>query len=171
MGIIRSMEESDLDNVLRWRNHPSIRRSMLTQHEISLSEHTDWFKSIQSDVNKYPMIYEEDGVPLGYVNFNIIPESSSANWGFYSAPDSPKGTGTRLGLSALDYAFKKLNLDKVCGQALSSNKASVNFHLKLGFIKEGVLREQSKQGLKYQDIICYSFLREDWIRKLAHKDV
>ena len=47
MGIIRPMEESDLDNVLRWRNHPSIRRSMLTQHEISLSEHTDWFKSIQ----------------------------------------------------------------------------------------------------------------------------
>ena len=55
MGIIRPMEESDLDNVLRWRNHPSIRRSMLTQHEISSFEHTDWFKSIQSDVNKYPV--------------------------------------------------------------------------------------------------------------------
>jgi hypothetical protein len=37
------MRESDLETLLRWRNHPDVRKCMLSQHEITLAEHRAWF--------------------------------------------------------------------------------------------------------------------------------
>ena len=162
VSLLRPLRLSDLENILEWRNHPSIRLNMLTQHQITIDEHTQWFESTQLDDAKCPMIYEEEGIALGYVNFNICIESSHADWGFYTAPHAPSGTGTKLGLNALEYAFKELNLKEVCGQALRSNTASINFHLKLGFLEDRDLQNQYKHDSKFQDIICYKFLQKDW---------
>ncbi|WP_230714510.1 GNAT family N-acetyltransferase [Marinobacter shengliensis] len=40
---LRPMTESDLEQVLQWRNHPEVRRYMYTTHEIRLEEHSKWF--------------------------------------------------------------------------------------------------------------------------------
>ena len=90
-----------------------------------------------------------------------------ADSGFYTSPNAPKGTGKSLGFHALSYGFNDLYLNKVCGQALSSNIASINFHLKLGFSQEGILRDQYKQDTAYQDIICFGLLQKDWLRNYA----
>ena len=37
--------------VLAWRNHPAVRGFMLTQHEISLDEHRQWFARVKLDKN------------------------------------------------------------------------------------------------------------------------
>jgi UDP-4-amino-4,6-dideoxy-N-acetyl-beta-L-altrosamine N-acetyltransferase len=166
MKAIRPMNKKDLEEVLVWRNHPSIRNNMLSQHKISKEEHIKWFESTISNSNKIPMIYEEKGIAMGYVNFNLNSSNCYADWGFYTSPDAPKGTGMSLGINALNYAFEKLNLNKLCGQALNKNTASINFHLKLGFTQEGILKGQYKQDSKYQDIICFGFLRKDWINKM-----
>ena len=110
---MRSLQQKDLTLLLKWRNHPSIRKSMLSQHIISPSEHIDWFSSNSLDPNFQPMIYEENNCAMGYVSFTILAEGGSAEWGFYSAPDAPKGTGTRMGECALSYAFKDLKLKKI----------------------------------------------------------
>jgi len=167
MKLLRPMDSEDLEDVLKWRNHPSIRKSMLSQHKISQEEHIRWFELISSDPTKHSMIYEEEGSRLGYVNFNVIEKYSLADWGFYTSPNAPKGTGKSLGFHALSYGFNDLNLNKVCGQALSSNIASINFHLKLGFSQEGILRDQYKQDTAYQDIICFGLLQKDWLRNYA----
>ena len=85
-----------------------------------------------------------------------------ADWGFYAAPDAPKGTGRKLGASALTYAFARLELHKVCGQALDFNERSIHFHLRLGFQQEGVLREQHFDGEQYHGIVCFGLLATEW---------
>ena len=161
---IRDLTEDDLNIILEWRNHPSIRQAMIKQHIISPSEHRDWFKSIKLGKKNFPLIYEENSLSAGYVIFNLIDDSSNAEWGFYSAPDAPKGTGLRMGKAALDYAFNQLRIKEVFGQALITNEISQNFHTRLKFKKENISTRNSKYDLKYKDMICYKLKSSDWFK-------
>jgi UDP-4-amino-4,6-dideoxy-N-acetyl-beta-L-altrosamine N-acetyltransferase len=159
---IRKMRESDLATVLTWRNHVDVRRFMVSQHEISMDEHTAWFERASKDPRRHLMIYETGNGPLGYVAIQLLDDGRVADWGFYIAPGAPKGTGAALGKAALDYGFRELGLHKVCGQVLGFNERSARFHQKLGFEQEGVLRDQHFDGAGYHSVICYGLLAEEW---------
>lgn len=159
---IRSMIEDDLPMVLAWRNHPEVRRFMFTQHEISLEEHAQWFMRAAQDNARRLLIVQEQGSPIGYVQFSNVEPGGVADWGFYARPDSAKGTGNKLGESVLDHAFGQLKLHKVCGQAIDTNQASIRFHERLGFKREAVLRDQKRINDQYQALICFGLLAHEW---------
>ena len=162
-GVLRPMLESDLVRVLMWRNSPAVRQYMLTQDEITLSEHSRWFAHATQDSTRHLLIFELGGIPSGFVSYSGAINDVASDWGFYAAPDSPLGTGRKLGLAALKYAFETVGLHKVCGQALDFNEPSIRFHLALGFKEEGVLREQSKIAGKHYDLICFGLLKQEWL--------
>ena len=164
---IRPMNADDLVDVLTWRNHPDIRRYMLTQHEITLDEHRNWFERASKDAARGLLIVEENDHPLGFVHFSGVAPSGVAAWGFYAVPEAPKGSGRKLGITALKFAFGSLDLHKVCGQALGFNKASIHFHQILGFQQEGVLRDQHWVAGGYHDMICFGLLNHEWVAKEA----
>ncbi len=166
---LRPMLESDLQQVLAWRNHPDIRRYMYTQHEITLSEHTNWFKKACNDSNHHMLIFELDGIASGYVNINKLTHGDIAEWGFYIAANAKKGTGKKLGITALRYAFQTLSLHKICGQALGYNTPSIRFHKSLGFIEEGTLRDQYFDDEDYHDVVHFGLLASEW--KIKEKEL
>jgi len=159
---IRPMVHADLERVLAWRNHPNVRRYMYTQHEITLAEHQRWFERSLPDPKKHLLVFEANHQPLGFVNFNAVANEGIADWGFYAAPDAPKGSGRQLGRAALSHAFTKLKLHKVNGQALAYNERSIQFHQALGFQQEGILRDQHFDGERYHDVICFGLLCHEW---------
>lgn len=135
---------------------------MLTQHEITLEEHSQWFARVKEDKPRQQLIVLEAGDPIGFVQFSPVSQGGIADWGFYTRPDAPKGSGKKLGQAALVHAFTTLGLNKVCGQAIESNLASIAFHQKLGFTKEGRLREQQRIGKNYHTLFCFGLLAQDW---------
>lgn len=157
------MIASDLESVLKLRNHPEIRRYMLTQHEITMEEHIKWFKCASQNQGIKLLIFEINDVCSGFVQFKKTNHPSVVDWGFYVAPGAPKGTGRKLGIAALQYAFEQEKFHKICGQALEVNWPSIQFHKSLGFVQEGVLREQHLNGDSSQDLICFGILRKEWI--------
>jgi UDP-4-amino-4,6-dideoxy-N-acetyl-beta-L-altrosamine N-acetyltransferase len=159
---VRAMQETDLAMVLAWRNHPSVYRYMITQHQISASEHHDWFLRTIVNPSRRLLIIEEGGQPWGYVQFSGVAAGGVADWGFYSYPGAPKGTGRKIGVAALNHAFSELDLHKVCGQALAFNEKSIVFHQRLGFVQEGVLRNQHRIDDAYHHLICFGLLRNEW---------
>ena len=160
--LVRPVEAADLAQMLVWRNQPQVRAYMLTQHEITCAEHQQWFERSSQDPMRRLLIVEEAGLPLGFVGFSGVEIGAIATWGFYAAPDGKKGAGTKIGSTALEFAFSTLALHKVCGQALAFNEASIRMHQKLGFRQEGVLRQQHKMAHAYHDIVCFGLLREEW---------
>jgi UDP-4-amino-4,6-dideoxy-N-acetyl-beta-L-altrosamine N-acetyltransferase len=140
---VRRMVAADLDAVLRWRNHPDVRRYMYTQHEITPAEHRAWFERAGADPRRHLLIFESGGVPAGFVSFALGAEAGVADWGFYLAPDAARGQGQALGTAALEFAFKELKVSKVCGEALEDNERSIKFHERLGFAREGVLQKDA----------------------------
>jgi UDP-4-amino-4,6-dideoxy-N-acetyl-beta-L-altrosamine N-acetyltransferase len=163
---VRRMVEGDLEQVLAWRNHPDVRRFMYTQHEIGLAEHRAWFERASQDEHRHLLIVEEEGLALGFVQFNEPSQNGVAEWGFYAAPNTPKGTGRKLAHAALDHAFGALGFHKVCGQALDFNERSIAFHRSLGFIDESVLREQYFDGDRYHAVHCFGLLASEWHHNL-----
>ena len=159
---VRPMSPDDLERVLAWRNNPQVRRYMYTQHEISLDEHLRWFERTLQDPRKHLLIFESGKQALGFVNFSEPGSGGIADWGFYVAPDAPKGSGRKLGRTALNHAFNNIKLHKVCGQALAFNERSILLHQSLGFQQEGIFRGQQFDGERYHDVICFGLLSHDW---------
>ena len=159
---VRLMCQDDLDMVRNWRNHPDVRKFMYTNHEISADEHSTWFSKATCEPKRHLLIYELQNQPMGFINLHQISDGGIADWGFYLAPDAKPGTGAKMGLCALDYAFTTADFHKICGQAIAYNERSSNFHLKLNFRKEGILREQHFDGARYHDVICFGLLKDEW---------
>lgn len=162
LSSIRLMTEGDLEQVLFWRNHPNVRRNMYSQHEISLEEHSRWFYLALQDPGRHLLVFETNRTPRGFFQINQISGGGVADWGFYAAPDAPKGTGRALGEAALQYVFETLRLHKLCGQAVVFNEPSIHLHLSLGFQREGFLRQQHFDGEHYHHVVCFGLLCSEW---------
>lgn len=159
---MRPMTAYDLELVLSWRNHRDVRRYMFTQHEIALIEHQIWFERAAKNPHKHLLIFEASSTPQGFVQLTQLDCGLVAEWGFYASPDAPKGTGRRMGLAALRYAFEQIGLHKLCGQALAYNEPSIRFHRALGFKQEGLLRNQHYDGQSFHNVLCFGLLNSEW---------
>lgn len=162
---VRGMREDDLENVLRWRNHPDTRRRMYDSHEISPSEHREWYARAMRDQHRHLLIAEQTGVPLGFVQFTETGNDGVADWGFYAVPGAPRGSGNKLGTAALDHAFRKLGFRKVRGEVIASNEPSAAFHRKLGFAEEGTMQKRSSDGATCHDVLCFGIAVSDWLER------
>ncbi len=164
---LRPMTSADLESVLRLRNHAETRRYMLTQHEISMGEHKSWFDRASWNEDIELLVLEINDACCGFVQFKKTNYLGVVDWGFYAAPDAPKGTGKKLGMAALDHAFRKDGLHKICGQTLHWNQPSIKFHKSLGFMQEGILRDQHFDGTDYHDLICFGIMKHEWLAKVS----
>ncbi|WP_396432667.1 UDP-4-amino-4,6-dideoxy-N-acetyl-beta-L-altrosamine N-acetyltransferase [Limnohabitans sp.] len=159
---LKALTLKDLSMVLAWRNHPVVRSRMLAQHEISLQEHSSWFERVQNDPTRHQFIVLNGTDPFGFVQFNPVNPGGIADWGFYTRPDAPKGSGKKLGQAALNHAFTNLGLHQVCGQALINNAASIAFHQRLGFTQEARLREHQCADGSCHTLMRFGLLAHDW---------
>lgn len=75
-------------------------------------------------------------------------------WNMTSALDSFK--------LLLEYSFKKLNLHKVTAGANVENKNSWKILERIGFVKEGTIRDTIYRNGKYYDAYFYSILRNEY---------
>ena len=159
------MLESDLEAVLRWRNHPGVRKCMLSPHEITMAEHLAWFDRSEKDDTRVLLVVEEDCRMMGCVVFSNVSFAGTADWSFYVDPDSLPGTGRKVCAAALYSAFNELQIHKVAGQVLDFNAASIRTHLRLGFRQEGVLREHRLIDGKHLDLIVFGLLSFEWLER------
>lgn len=168
-GLLRKVDTSELEMMLAWRNAPNVRENMYTRHEISLEEHLEWWARVKFRDDQQYFMYEYNGRPAGVVGFTDIDEVSAvSSWAFYSAPDAPKGTGSRMEFLALDYAFNKMGLHKLSCEVLAFNAAVIKLHKKFDFKVEGILREHHLVDGEYVDIYKLGLLSKEW---QAHRAV
>lgn len=166
---IRPVCDEDLDMILSWRNEPTVRRRMYTQHEISHEEHLRWWDAKKASPRDEYLIYLDRGKPTGFISFSEISRDwGTASWAFYAAPGAPKGTGSHMELIALDRCFGEMQLRKLCCEVLSSNPAVLSLHLKHGFVQEGLRRDHVKTADGFDSIHQLAIFAEDWaIRRPA----
>ena len=160
---LREVSREDLDYLYEWRNADNVRSFMMNDDIIALDDHYSWFKSIEGDNRKKLMICLYEAKPIGSVQFTIDVKNQTCEWGFYIGDlSSPPGSGSMMGILALDYAFRQLAVRKVCAQVLDFNVKSLSYHRKLGFEEEGLLKSQIARNGKFINVILFGLLKENW---------
>ena len=165
MITLRPFVDTDLDLVLTWRNAPEIASYMYGDRVITTDEHTRWFASLPGDLTKqYWMIcQDETDVGVAYV-YDIDSHNSRASWGFYIAVKTARGHGTGyfVEVMVLAFAFDYLNLNKLCCEIFSKNKAVWSMHEKCGFQNEGIFQDHIFKDDVFHDVIVMGISHEGW---------
>lgn len=163
---LRPVEESDLEIILAWRNSERIRSNMYTDHVITWEEHRRWFGRIQGEGQVLSRVFEISGKPFGLVNINRMDRANNTcYWGFYiGEAEAPRGCGTVMGFLGLEYIFEVLKIRKVIGESFVFNQASVAFHERLGFSREGHFRRHVLKNGNYEDIFSFALFSDHWIK-------
>ena len=161
---LKDIEEKDLDLILQWRNQEQIRKVMFYSDIITTEQHYNWYKNLLKSYVSISKIFYFDDKPYGPLNVNQINQLyNTCEWGFYIGElSAPRGMGTILGYTSLNYIFNELHVGKICGEVIASNEQSRIFHEKLGFKNEGILREHIFKENDYMDIHLYSILKREW---------
>ena len=161
-SLLRIMKDDDLDLILSWRNHPSIREQMYSRHEISKQEHEAWFAKMKMREDVDLLLFELDGKPSAYAKLDVSLDAKTAVWGFYKAPNAEPGTGTLLGNAVLKHAFESRKLEALTAEVIANNEKSLSFHTKMGFKQDKLEENKYFDAEKYHAVICMSITATDW---------
>ncbi len=75
-----------------------------------------------------------------------------------------RGVGQKFLTKTIDYAFDELEAHRLWLDTLSTNARAQHVYEKLGFQREGVLREAILVDGAHRDLILYGLLRTEWSR-------
>lgn len=90
-------------------------------------------------------------------------KGKKTSFGYWLSPDfEGKGIVVRCVKGLTNYAFKTLNLNRVEISCAEDNLRSRALPEKLGFIKEGILRDNYYLNGCLHNLIVYSLLKSDW---------
>jgi RimJ/RimL family protein N-acetyltransferase len=75
-----------------------------------------------------------------------------------------KGFGTLIMKQLLQWGFEGLNLERLYLHVFAFNTRAIGLYEKMGFTKEGTLRNMVYRDGQYHDVYAYGLLREEWMR-------
>ncbi|MFG1707177.1 GNAT family N-acetyltransferase [Nonomuraea sp. M3C6] len=161
--MLRDVRDDDLPVMRRWRNHPRVRASSFTTHEIAEEEHARWWAAARADAAKLVLIYDHEGSAAGVVTYSGL-HTKTASWGFYLDLDGLERSGTLLrawvGLerAAIEHAFGPLGATLLRGEVLADNQPVRLLHRRFGFAEVGVY-QRDVDGVP-RDVVAIQLRKE-----------
>lgn len=73
-----------------------------------------------------------------------------------------QGVMTRAGRALLKYGFERLRLNRIYARCATDNPRSYAVVERLGFKREGLIRQDVRLNDRYLDMYVYGLLAEDW---------
>lgn len=168
----RKMVESDIETYHSWRNDLDVMKTTSPSLDVySLDETRSFVENIilNSTASRSYIIEErESNTAIGVTSLiNIDTKNRNAEciidigekeyWG--------KGYGSEALKMLLEYAFLELNLHRVSLGVFSFNERAIYIYNKLGFKKEGVMRESLYRNGKWHDIVTMGILKREYTSK------
>ena len=166
----RAMKKDDLPLFVKWLNDPEVKEGLLVASPFSLEDEEDWYANMRNKPQEerhlvIEILIEDTWKPIGNCGlFGINWRSRHAEFGIVIGAKQywNKGYGSEaLGL-ILKYGFNTLNLNRIALRVFANNPRAIRSYEKVGFIKEGCMREAHYQDGVYIDVFMMSMLRSDW---------
>ena len=155
----RNLKEIDLEFLNEVRNYCA-KDYLHDSRTFSLSETINWYKNTSPDY--YIILNNEE--KIGYFRLSNY---SKLNQNIYVGADlHPKFWGKKLSYFAykefIKYLFNHYNLNKISLEVLSTNSRAYNLYKKLGFIQEGIKRQEVFKQDQFIDSIIMSILKTEY---------
>ena len=164
---LRILEREDIIRNTRWLNSEYINDIMGYLPNMSLSQQYEWYDNLKNDNNRFvfAICLKDNDQHIGNVGLGKVDYiSRHAMYSIYIAEQEhqSKGIGTISTRLILNFAFNRLNLHKIYLQTSRRFSNAIKMYERIGFVKEGVLRQHYYSNGKYEDKIIYSILRAEY---------
>jgi len=104
-----------------------------------------------------------DGAFIGYAGIRGIDgEHHAGDLSFWlGAAYGGNGYATEAARAVVDFGFANLQLNRICAYHMVRNPASGRVLAKLGFQREGCLRQRARKWGVYEDVLVWARLKDD----------
>lgn len=166
---LRPLAESDVDHVLGWVNDPAIVGNIaaFSGHAFTRDQELAYIRRILDSTSDVVWSIEDavSGRYLGQTGLHQIHDRSRVARlaCIVAAPgDMGRGYGSAAIRAALDHGFGALGLHKIWLMIFRTNERSRRTYTRIGFVEEGILREEYFHAGGWHDMLRMSLLAREW---------
>lgn len=164
---LRKFEPRDIPALYAFRNDREVTSGLggfSTGYTVSDLERWIDHHNSRADEVMYAIVDSDDEV-LGHVGlYRVDSRVRKAGFGILIGRTESQGRGVGRAVSQwmIDFGFQELNLNKISLSVLSSNERAFHLYKSLGFVEEGVQRQDQYRNGVYLDVVMMSILRSEW---------
>jgi RimJ/RimL family protein N-acetyltransferase len=164
---LRPLEREDAPVFMAWLNDPEVTRTLVARRPINRRAEEEFIDQLTHSDDRISLgiaLRQGDrligGTGLHQIDWRNrhagfgITVGDKAEWG--------KGYGSEATRLIVGHAFATLNLNRVWLHVYEYNERALRTYEKLGFKREGVLRQDNFREGRYWDTIVMAVLREEW---------
>ena len=171
---LRPVAETDVDDILTWVNDKEIIGNIaaFAGAPLSRADELAWIHRVSAaqDEKVFTVLDAQTGRYLGQVGLHqIFRRSGLARCSIIIAQraDMGRGLGSAALASLLDIAFGVERLHKVWLMVFQTNTRSRRTYQRLGFVEEGVLRDEYRHEGTWHTMVRMGLLADAWTVVLA----
>ena len=172
---LRPLTEADMILKVKWYNDPKVRKTLVVDEVFELGKTISWFQTLADDDTRADFMVESlDGVPIGITGLIDIDRTNKTaqcycvigekdHWG--------KGLGTEIHSVLFQWGFETFDIQKIWAHIRTNNPAIFRVVEKLGFVKEGTLRQDTIVEGQRIDLYHIGLLRAEFVPAHIHYEV
>ncbi|MCP4156513.1 MAG: GNAT family N-acetyltransferase [bacterium] len=175
--ILRKFEETDVSDKVKWINDSEINQYL--HYELPLCEVKTkaWYHRTKEDKKRadymIDVMEENTPVPVGLIGLLEI-DNKNRKAEFYITLGNRaywgKGIAAKASTQFIDTCFRQYDLNKIYLYTETGNEAAQRLFEKVGFKKEGLLREDLIQDKKNIDRYYYGLLKSEFFAHPRQKE-
>ena len=161
---IRKFNEKDILNKVKWINDSDNNKFLHYDLPLAYDKTLEWFLKIKDRKDRFDGIIEYDGNPVGIIGLlNIDLKNKKAEYYITLGEKQYRGKGIayQASMEILKYAFHELELNKIYLYTETENINAQKLFDKLGFIKEGLLKQDLIMNNQKKDRYIYAIFKNN----------
>jgi RimJ/RimL family protein N-acetyltransferase len=171
---LRALERADAPVILPWVNDPAVIHQLLIHRPMNLAEEEAFIDAVNRSAADvvFGICQREPDHLIGVAGLHRVDQKNRhAMFGIFIGEADARGCGfgTEATLLVVRYGFETANLNRVWLQVYEDNPGAIHVYEKLGFSREGLLRQDTFRRGRYGNTVVMGLLRADWKRKKERK--
>jgi len=164
---LRKIKQEDTESIYKLLSNPEVIKYDTFEIFTSLKqakEVVEWFKDEYKQKNAifWGIRLKNEGEIIGFCKSQIEIPKVRASFGYSLRRDYwNRGIMTEAVGSIVDFTFNTIDVHRIETTVAIENYASLRVLEKLGFVKEGILRQRSCFRGSYQDMVMLSLLKTE----------
>lgn len=164
---LRPLEREDAPLFVVWLNDPEVTRTLSMHRPVDLATEEEFIATIPKSEHDFVLgvALQATNELIGTVGIHDIDwKNRHGTFGINvgAKHEWNKGYGTEATGLMVAYAFDTLNLHRVRLLVFASNARAIRMYEKVGFRREGILRQDRFHAGRYWDTIAMAILRDEW---------
>lgn len=164
---LRAFEASDVGKKVEWINDPENNTYLHYDLPLEYEKTLQWYERVKDSETRLDLTILYNGEPVGVIGLlSIDKRNGKAEYYITLGAPEAKGRGVASKASSLllDYAFDVLGLNRVYLFTESENTRAQKLFSRVGFVSEGLFRDDLFSRGRYVDRLAYSVIAKDRVK-------